>query len=89
MLWQDVALTVINFGFILTMIPAFIKNYKTKEVGSQSFVTYFSTSVLLVIMAYVFYTLQLDLSCIATAGTGVMWILVTYQKVIYSRGKKA
>lgn len=89
MLWQDFALTVINFGFIITLIPALIKNYQKKEVGSQSFLTYFSTSVLLVVMAYVFFTLRLDLSCISTAGTGVMWFLLTYQKVIYSKGKKS
>jgi hypothetical protein len=89
MLWQDFALTAINFGFIFTLIPALIKNYQEKEVGSQSFLMYFSTSVLLVIMAYVFFTLRLDLSCISTAGTGVMWFLLTYQKVIYTRGKKS
>jgi hypothetical protein len=89
MIWQDYALTVINFGFIITLIPALIKNYQEKEVGSQSFLTYFSTSILLVVMAYVFLTLRLDMSCISTAGTGVMWFLLTYQKIIYSREKKS
>jgi len=87
MMWQDFALTAINFGFIITLIPAIIKNYQGKEVSSQSFLTYFSTALLLVIMAYVFLTLQLVMSCISTAGTGIMWFLLMYQKIIYSREK--
>jgi len=86
-MWQDFALTAINFGFIITLIPAIIKNYQGKEVSSQSFLTYFSTALLLVIMAYVFLTLQLVMSCISTAGTGIMWFLLMYQKIIYSREK--
>jgi len=86
-MWQDFALTAINFGFIITLIPAIIKNYQVKEVSSQSFLTYFSTALLLVIMAYVFLTLQLVMSCISTAGTGIMWFLLMYQKIIYSREK--
>jgi hypothetical protein len=87
-MWQDFALTAINFGFILTLIPAIIKNHQAKDVGSQSFLTYSSTAVLLLLMSLVFLTLRLDLSCISTAGTGVMWFLLTYQKIIYSKDKK-
>jgi len=87
-MWQDIALTAINFGFIITLIPAIIKNYQVKEVSSQSFLTYLSTAVLLAVMAYVFLTLQLVMSCISTAGTGIMWFLLMYQKIIYSREKK-
>jgi hypothetical protein len=84
-MWQDIALTMINFGFIITVIPAVIRNYKMKEVKSQSLAMYLSTAVLLSIMAYVFYTLELLLSCLSTAGTGIMWYILTYQKVLYSK----
>jgi hypothetical protein len=84
-MWQDFALTAINFGFIVTLIPAIIKNYQGKEVSSQSFLMYLSTAVLLAVMAYVFLTLDLVMSCISTAGTGVMWFALTYQKILYSK----
>jgi uncharacterized membrane protein YidH (DUF202 family) len=84
MVWQDTALSIINFGFILTLIPAIIQNYKNKDVKGQSLITYVSTAVLLSIMAYLFLTLELWLSSVATAGTAVTWYILLYQKVVYS-----
>jgi len=84
MVWQDTALSIINFGFILTLIPAIFQNYKNKNVKGQSFVTYVSTAVLLSIMAYLFLTLELWLSSVATAGTAVTWYILLYQKIVYS-----
>jgi hypothetical protein len=83
--WQDVVLTVINFGFMITAIPAILRNYQHKEAKSQSLSMYLATAVLLTVMAYVFYTLDMLLSCLSTAGTGVMWYILTYQKIIYSK----
>jgi len=84
MVWQDTALSIINFGFILTLIPAIVQNYKNKDVKGQSFLTYVSTAVLLSIMAYLFLTLDLFLSSLATAGTAVTWYILLYQKLVYS-----
>jgi hypothetical protein len=83
--WQDIVLTIINFGFIVTVIPAVLRNYQLKEAKSQSLAMYLPTAVLLTVMAYVFFTLDLLLSCASTAGTGIMWYILTYQKVIYSK----
>jgi hypothetical protein len=83
--WQDLVLTIINFGFMVTAIPAIMRNYQIKEAKSQSLSMYFTTAVLLTVMAYVFFTLDMLLSSISTAGTGIMWYLLTYQKVIYSK----
>jgi VIT1/CCC1 family predicted Fe2+/Mn2+ transporter len=85
--WQDIVLTIINFGFLITAVPAIIRNYRHKEAKSQSFSMYFATAVLLSVMAYVFLTLDLLFSCISTAGTGIMWFILTYQKIIYSKEK--
>jgi len=82
--WQDLVLTVINFGFIVTAIPAIMRNYQLKEAKSQSLSMYLSTAVLLTVMAYVFFTLDMLLSGVSTAGTGIMWYILTYQKIIYS-----
>jgi len=84
MVWQDTALSIINFGFILTLIPAILQNYKNKDVKGQSLLTYVSTAVLLSIMAYLFLTLELWLSSFATAGTAVTWYILLYQKMVYS-----
>jgi len=82
--WQDFVLTFINFGFMINAIPAILRNYKLKEAKSQSLSMYLSTAILLSVMAYVFFTLAMLLSCISTAGTGIMWFILTYQKVKYS-----
>ena len=83
--WQDIVLTLINFGFLITAIPAIYRNYQHKEAKSQSLSMYFITAILLSVMAYVFLTLDMLLSCVSTAGTGIMWYLLTYQKIIYSK----
>jgi hypothetical protein len=83
--WQDFILTFINFGFMITAIPAILRNFQLKEAKSQSLSMYLSTAILLSVMAYVFFTLDMLLSCISTAGTGFMWFILTYQKIRYSK----
>jgi len=57
-----------------------------KEAKSQSLLMYLATAVLLSVMAYVFFTLDgLLLSGISTAGTGLMWFILTAQKIKYSK----
>jgi hypothetical protein len=83
-MWQDLVLTIINFGFMITAIPAITRNYQMKEAKSQSLSMYLSTAVLLSVMAYVFFTLDLFYSCVSTAGTGLLWFVLTFQKIKYS-----
>ena len=83
--WQDLALTSINFLFIVTLIPAVVRNYRLREVHGQSLYTAFPTAILLTVMAWVFLTLDLFLSSVSTAGTAVMWYILTYQKLRYSK----
>ena len=83
--WQDFVLTFINFGFMITAVPAILRNFQLKEAKSQSLSMYLSTAILLSVMAYVFFTLDMLLSCISTAGTGFMWFILTYQKIRYSK----
>ncbi|PNX45386.1 MAG: hypothetical protein BV459_08490 [Thermoplasmata archaeon M11B2D] len=70
---------------MITAIPAIIRNYQHKEAKSQSLSMYLVTAILLSVMAYVFFTLDMLLSCISTAGTSLMWYILTYQKLIYSK----
>ena len=83
-MWQDTLLGVINFGFVITLLPAIIRNYRLKNVEGQSLATYVSTSVLLTIMSLIFITLDLLLSAVATAGTAVTRYILLYQKIRYS-----
>jgi uncharacterized membrane protein YdbT with pleckstrin-like domain len=84
-MWQDIVLTIINFGFIVTVIPAILRNYQLKEVKGQSLSMYLSTALLLVIIAYIFFTIDMLLSSLSTAGTAFMWFVLTYQKVKYDK----
>lgn len=84
-MWQDIVLSAINFGFIVTVVPAVIRNYQVKEAKSQSLLMYLSTAVLLTVMAYVFFTLNLLMSSMSTLGTGIMWFMLTAQKILYSK----
>jgi hypothetical protein len=36
-------------------------------------------------MAYVFFTLDMLSSSVSTTGTGIMWYILTYQKIQYSK----
>lgn len=83
--WQDLALTIINFAFIITLVPAVARNYRLRDVYGQSLYTAFPTAILLTFMAWVFLTLDLLLSCLSTAGTAVMWYILTYQKIKYTK----
>lgn len=84
-MWQDIALSLINFGFIITLIPAIIRNYRVKDASSQSLTTYLSTAVLLTIMLIIYFSLDLNLSGLTTAGTALMWYMLTYQKIKYHK----
>ena len=84
LMWQDTALTVINFLFILTLIPAIARNYRLKDVKSQSLYTYGSTAILLTVMSFVFFTLEFLLTTLSTCGTAITWYILTYQKIKYS-----
>ncbi len=60
-------LTIINFNFILSILPAIVQNYRMKDAKGQSLITYVSTSVLLTIVSLIFITLDFLLSAISTA----------------------
>jgi hypothetical protein len=83
-MWQDTALTIINFLFILTLIPAIIRNYRLKDVKSQSLLTYGSTAILLTIMSFIFLTLDFVLTTLSTCGTAITWYILAYQKIRYT-----
>ncbi len=84
-MWQDTALTLINFVFIATVLPAIILNYKTKNATGQSLIMYLATALLLVLMALVFQTLNLFWSMISTLGNAIVWTILTLQRLTYNK----
>jgi len=84
-MWQDIALSLINSGFIITLIPAIIRNYRVKDASSQSLTTYLSTAILLTVMLIIYFSLDLYLSGLTTTGTALMWYMLTYQKIKYQK----
>ncbi|MBN2603262.1 MAG: hypothetical protein JXA91_03925 [Candidatus Thermoplasmatota archaeon] len=83
-MWQDTALAIINFCFVLTLIPAILRNFKLKDTNSQSLYTCLPTAILLTIVAFIFITIDLFYSSITTGGTAIAWYILTYQKIKYS-----
>jgi len=84
-MWQDPALSLINFIFIATVLPALILNYKTKNTQGQSLIMYLSTALLLILMAAIFYTLGLVWSMISTLGNAFVWSILTAQRLRYNQ----
>ncbi len=84
-MWQDYALSLISACFIITLIPAVLRNYKLKDVKGQSIHTYLSTALLLTLMSGVYFSMEFYLSGITASGTGLMWYILSYQKIKYSK----
>ena len=74
MAWQDWVLTIGSFIFSIALIPSLIS--KDKPAVSTSL----STGIILVIYSYVYYTLNLYLSMVTVAITGVIWLTLAWQK---------
>ena len=83
-MWQDYAISIISFCFIITLIPAVVRNYRLKQVIGQSIFTYLPTAILLTLMALVYLTIKFYYGSITTTGTAVMWYILSYQKIHYS-----
>jgi multisubunit Na+/H+ antiporter MnhB subunit len=87
-MWQNLALSIINLFFILTLLPAIIRNYKLKDTHTQSLLAYLLTGFLLAFMSLIMYTVpDLSLSSISTAAATVPWFILAYQKIKYSKIK--
>lgn len=82
MTWQDITLTIANLGFAYGLIALVIQGFKTKK-GNINFQTSIITAVGLFIMAITFFSLNLIFSTIVTTISGILWVILIFQRIIY------
>lgn len=73
--WQDIVLTAGGVIFIIALIPSVLS--KDKPALSSSIMT----GTVLIIFAYVYFTLSLWFSTLTTAITGIIWFILAAQKL--------
>lgn len=76
--WQDLILTIGSIIFTLALIPSVMS--KDKPALSSSLLT----GAVLLVFAGVYASLALWFSMVTTVITGLVWLLLAYQK--FSRG---
>jgi hypothetical protein len=79
-MWQDLVLSSIGIVFTLSLIPQ-LKDVLKKQC-KMNWVTCSITSIGCFIIAYVDYTLDLQISAIVAVATGIVWgLMLVYPMV--------
>lgn len=80
--YQDIIIAIVNICFIYALVPQVYYGFKMKK----PFVT-FQTSVItflgLVVLTFVFLSLDLILSTVAALFSSICWYLLLVQRVVY------
>jgi len=74
MLWQDYAITVIVYIFVIVTIPQLIDIIKKRN--SLNLITSSATAIGNYGLSYIFFTLNLWLSVISAILIGTIWLLL-------------
>ena len=82
MTWQDITLMTLNIFFGYALIPQVYYGFKskTKHITLQ---TALITTLALYTQTFVFFTLQLTLTTIASSTIAFLWTLLLIQTIIY------
>ncbi len=72
--WQDFVLTIGQILFIIALIPSLTSKHK------PAFKTSLINGVVLILFACTYISLSLTLGAIGTFITGVLWLILAYQK---------
>lgn len=78
--WQDLVLTIGQILFIISLIPSITSKHK------PALTTSLISGVVLMLFAATYINLSLVFAAIGTFITGVLWLILAYQK--YSLEKK-
>jgi hypothetical protein len=81
-MWQDFTIMTINIIFSLSLIPQVVEGFKKKK-GLIELWTSIPTALGLFVMSYTFLTLHLIFSAGLTFLTGILWLLLLIQKLIF------
>jgi hypothetical protein len=87
MVWQDIAITLINVLTGYVLIPQVYHGFKTKTSGLK-LQTLIITTICLFSFAIVFATMGLILSALISTFNSIMWGLLLLQKLKYSNNTK-
>lgn len=79
MLWQDWVLTAGSALFAFALLPSVLG--KDKPAVSTSFMT----GTVLLIFAFVYWTLSLWISTITTVITAILWLTLAIQKILTNK----
>ena len=82
MMWQDLAIMIINIALGYALVPQIIKGFKKKK-GDVTLQTSIVSSISLFVMAFTVLTLDLYLSTIITFVDAVLWTILLVQKLKY------
>jgi len=83
-MWQDTALLIVYLGFVYSLIPQIIMNYKIKIVNLAWGFLIIAISGMFT-SGIVLFTLNLILTPILNIITGILWAVVLIQKIVYRK----
>lgn len=84
MLWQDWVLSAANIVFFVSLLPQVYQGFREKK-GFVSLSTAGPTFICLYAMAITFFTLSLRFASIIAFSTGVLWMLIFIQGLLYRK----
>ena len=82
--WQDIAITSSSIIFSLSLFPQVYYGFKNK-VGGITVATSAPTFVCLFLISFAYFTLDLYFSAITTVFTGILWLLLFIQRLMYKK----
>jgi len=87
MIWQDTVISIANIISSVSLIFQVYSGYKEK-VGPIKFQTSIPVFMSLFAISYAFWTLGLYLSAAVTTFSGILWLILFIQRVIYFKKTK-
>ncbi len=86
MSWQDIAISVANVVFSISLIIQVYYGFKEKN-GPIKFQASFPTAVGLFAISFAYWTLNLRFSTVVAFLNGTLWSLLFVQKIIYKNNQ--
>lgn len=82
--WQDIVLSMVGVIFVVSLLPQVIHGFKDK-VGPIKHLTSVPTFLALVVTAVTYFSLHLYFSATTVFLTGVVWLVLCIQRVLYHK----
>jgi hypothetical protein len=86
MVWQDLAIMILNIANAYALIPQVYRGFKNKE-GAMTLQTAAITTITVFTFAIIFSTMNLLLSSSLCTFNGIMWSILLMQRIKYGQSK--